>query len=302
MKTTLKIIVVGGAGFIGSHIVDALIDSDYHVHVIDNLSTGRIENINPSAVFHDADIRDFDSIKHIFKGATYVFHLAALARIQPSIVNPRESNDVNITGTLNVLIAARDAGVKRVIYSGSSSVYGTQDTVPYTEDMKPKPMNPYAVQKLVGELYCQVFSKLYGLEVIILRYFNVYGNREILSGTYATVLGIFRKQIMDGIPLTLVADGEKKVRDFTHVSDVVSANLLAMNSNTYGEVINIGSGKNYSIKKIAEAFKHPIILIPSRPGEADITLADISKAKKLLNWEPKINVIDYIEKAIAKST
>lgn len=285
----MKIVVTGGAGFIGSNLVDALVEKDFDVHIIDNLETGKKENVNPKARFHLADIRNYDEITPIFEGASYVFHLAALARIQPSIRDPLPAHHANATGTLNVLRASQKAGVKKLIYSGSSSVYGKNPT-PFREDMPPDPLNPYAVQKLVGELYCRNFAELYGLPTVILRYFNVYGPREILDGAYATVIGIFRQQLKEGRPMTMVADGEQKTRDFTHVRDVVRANILAMESPKVGsaEIINIGTGKNYTIKELADMFGGPIQVIPAKPGETVITLADNSCARAFLGWEPTV--------------
>ncbi len=185
----VKVIVTGGAGFIGSHLVDALVKKGLKVHVIDNLVNGKRENINPAAVFHEVDIRDFEKIKSLFEGAKFVFHLAALPRVQYSIENPQITHDTNVNGTLDVLIAARDNGVKRVIYSSSSSVYGNQEKLPLREIMKPMPISPYGLQKYIGELQCRLFSQIYGLETISLRYFNVYGSRAPLGGAYALVIG-----------------------------------------------------------------------------------------------------------------
>ncbi|OGF62511.1 hypothetical protein A2926_03560 [Candidatus Giovannonibacteria bacterium RIFCSPLOWO2_01_FULL_44_40] len=291
----MKIIVTGGAGFIGSNLSDALIESGHEVHIIDNLETGKRDNLNPRAIFHEADIRNYEEIASLFAGMDHVFHLAALARIQPSIANPLETHHANATGTLNVLRAAQKAGVKKLIYSGSSSVYGKNPT-PFLEDMKPDPLNPYAAQKLMGEFYCRNFTELYGLPTVILRYFNVYGPREILTGAYATVIGIFRQQLKEGKSMTMVADGEQKTRDFTHVRDVARANILAMESDRVGkaEIINIGTGKNYTIKELADMFSGPIQVIPARPGETVTTLADNSRAKELLGWEPTISLSEGI--------
>ena len=286
-----KIIVTGGAGFIGSNLVDALLDGGHEVCIIDNLETGKEENINPKAVFHRADIRNYDEIAPIFSGADFVFHTAALPRIQTAIKDPVPAHHTNATGTLNVLRASQKAGVKKMVYSGSSSVYGKNQT-PFREDMKPDPLNPYAAQKLMGELYCRNFSDLYGLPTVILRYFNVYGPREILTGAYATVIGIFRQQLKEGKPMTMVADGDQKTRDFTHVRDVVRANILAMESPKvgYAEIINIGTGKNYSIKELSDMFKGPIQIIPPKLGETVVTLANNARAKELLGWEPTISL------------
>ncbi|KKT16985.1 MAG: Nucleotide sugar epimerase [Parcubacteria group bacterium GW2011_GWB1_43_6] len=292
-----KVLVTGGAGFIGSNLVDALVEEGLDVSIIDNLETGQRGNINPKANFFQVDIRKYEEIAPIFENIDCVLHLAALPRIQPAIRDPFPAHHTNATGTLNVLTAAQRAGVKRLIYSGSSSVYGKQSSLPFKEDMKPDPLNPYAVQKLVGEMYCRNFSELYRLPTVILRYFNVYGPREILEGAYATVIGIFRQQLKQGLPMTIVADGGEKTRDFTHVRDVVRANILAMGSDKVGkaEIINIGTGKNYSIKELAEMFRGPIEVIPPRPGETVTTLADNKKAKELLGWEPTVDLPSGVE-------
>ncbi len=328
-KTT-KVLVTGGAGFIGSHLVDALVEEGHSVVVIDNLSTGKRSQVNKKAKFIKADIRNLKKIKPYFKGADWVYHLAARARIQPSIKDPVSTFDHNILGTLNVLLAARDAGVKRVIYSASSSSYGDQDTLPLHEEMTPRFKSPYSLSKYVGEEMCRLFSNLYGLETVSLRYFNVYGPRQLLNGAYATVAGIFLKQFKDGKPLTIVGDGGIR-RDFTHVSDVVRANILAAQSSKVGrgEVINIGTGKNYSINEVASMiltppergymlpardFNNPrltggvipsvkpetvlasavrenrVAYIPSRLGETRCTLANTSKARQLLGWKPTISL------------
>ena len=288
----MKILVTGGAGFIGSHLVDALIELGHEVIVIDNLSTGKVENINPKANFFKLDICNFEHIRYLFKGVDYVFHLAAMARIQPSIVDPSETMLNNVMGTTNVLIAARDAKVKKVIYSASSSSYGDQKVYPLTEDMKGDFKSPYSLSKYVGEELCQMFSKLYGLDTVSLRYFNVYGKRQLTEGAYATVLGIFMKQVKGGEPMTIVGDGEIR-RDFTHVSDVVHANLLAMEKGT--GVINIGTGVNYSVNEVAKLVGGDWVYIPARPGESRITLADNSKARLLLDWKPTISFEEGIK-------
>jgi len=287
----MRILVTGGAGFIGSNLVDELINRGHQVVIIDNLSTGKKDFINPKAEFHKLDIRDLEKIKPLFKGVDYVFHLAAQPRIQPSIIDPAESHSNNVVGTLNVLVASRDAEIEKFIYSASSSAYGNQKKLPLKEDMIPKPKNPYAVFKVVGELYCKLFSELYNLPTVCLRYFNVYGPRQSCEGAYATVIGIFLRQAKAGQPLTIVGDGSQ-TRDFTHVRDIVRANILAMGNDKVGkgEVINIGTGKNYSINQIASMISDNIINIPARPGEVQDTLADNSLAKKLLNWQPEISL------------
>ncbi|MBD3282651.1 MAG: NAD-dependent epimerase/dehydratase family protein [Candidatus Portnoybacteria bacterium] len=295
MKRT-KIIVTGGAGFIGSHLTDALINKGFDVTVIDNLSLGKKQNINPKAKFYKKDIKNLKQIEPLFKNIDYVFHLAAQPRIQPSIINPIESHKDNVDGTLNVLTAARNNKVKKLIYSASSSVYGDQDKLPLTENMDPKPKNPYALFKLIGEKYCKLFSDLYKLPTVCLRYFNVYGPRQISEGAYATVIGIFLKQKKQNKPLTIVGDG-KQTRDFTHVKDIVRANLLAMKKSKArnGEIINIGTGKNYTINQIAKLIEGKTKYIEQRPGESRDTLASIKKAKEILSWEPKISIEQGIE-------
>ena len=292
-----KLLVTGGAGFIGSNLVDELVKLGHKVVVIDNLSLGKKEHLNPKAKFHKRDIRDFKSIKPLFKGVDCVFHLAAQPRIQPSIINPAESFSNNVLGTFNVFLAARDNKVKKLVYSASSSAYGDQKTLPLVESMNPNCKNPYALFKYMGEEMAHLFHKLYGLPVVCLRYFNVYGERQSLSGAYATVVGIFLKQKKNGKPLTIVGNGNQR-RDFTYVKDVARANILAMKSKkAVGHLINIGSGKNYSVNEVARLIDKNHVFIPPRPGEAKLTLADISKARKLLQWQPKTKLADWLKNA-----
>ncbi len=290
-----KAIVTGGAGFIGSHITDELVERGYEVHVIDNLSGGKRERVNPKAVFHEVDIRKSEELTPIFEGAQYVFHLAALPRVQYSIENPEETNEVNISGTLNVLHAASKAGVKKVVYSASSSAYGDQDIMPLIETMPANPKSPYGLHKYVGELYCKLFSEVYNLPTVSLRYFNVYGPRLDPDGAYALVIGKFFKQRQEGNPITITGDGTQ-TRDFTHVRDVVNANMLAAESETIGkgEMVNIGAGKNLSINEVAEIIGGPVEHIAPRLEPHD-TLADNSLAKKLLGWEPKVSFEEGID-------
>lgn len=295
----VKVIVTGGAGFIGSHLVDALIYKGYNVVVIDNLIAGKKENLNPKAKFHKMDIRDLEKIKPAFKGVDYVFHLAARPRVPFSVEYPAEAHTNNALGTLNVLIAAKDAKVKKIVYSSSSSVNGDQKELPLREDMIPKPKSPYALQKLIGEEYCRLFYELYGLPTVSLRYFNVYGPRLALEGAYSLVMGVFLKQKMAGEPLTIEGDG-KQTRDFTHVRDVVRANILAAESNKTGkaEIINIGAGNNVSINKIAELFGGQTINKSPRLGDVKHTLADNKKAKKLLGWQSEVKIEEGVKELL----
>ncbi len=295
LNKSKKVVVTGGAGFIGSHLVDTLLDMGFDAFVIDNLSGGKLENINKKAKFFQEDIRNLDVVRKIINGAEYVFHLAALPRVQYSIKNPIETHDVNVNGTLNLLIASKDAGVKKFIYSASSSVYGDQKEMPLREDMPVNPLSPYGLQKHIGEIYCKVFSMVYNIPTVSLRYFNVYGPRQNPEGDYALVIGKFLKQRKEGKPLTIVPDGEQ-TRDFTHVSDAVRANVMAMGSEKVGngEVINIGAGKNYSINKIAELIGGPTVFCESRM-EPKHTLADNTKAKELIGWKPEVSLEEGIE-------
>ena len=291
----MKTIVTGGAGFIGSHLVDALVKKGDEVIVIDNLSTGKEEFINSKAEFHKLDIRNLEEIKPLFKGINLVFHLAAQPRIQPSIIDPIESHSNNVVGTLNVLVASRDAKIKKFIYSASSSAYGDQKELPLKEDMLPGPKSPYSVFKLIGEQYCKLFNELYDLPTVSLRYFNVYGPRQSCEGAYATVIGVFLRQAKANQPLTIVDKGTQ-TRDFTHVRDIVRANILAAKSDKVGkgEVINIGTGKKYSINKIANLISDKVVYIPPRLAEIQDTLADNNLAKKLLGWQPEVGIEEGI--------
>jgi len=289
-----KILITGGAGFIGSNLVDEWVGLDCEVTVIDNLSTGKRENVNPRAKFFQYDIRDLPKIRPLFNEVDYVFHLAAFPRVQPSIEDPATSNDINLNGTLNVLIASRDARVKKVIYSASSSAYGMQSKMPLAENMPANPLSPYGLQKYMGEMYCRLFSLIYGLPTVSLRYFNVYGPRQTLEGAYALVMGIFVRQRLAGESMTIVGDGGQR-RDFTHVEDVVRANILAAKSGKTGkgEVINIGCGQNFSVNELARLISGPTVSLPPRIEPRE-TLADIGLARELLAWEPKINLPEWL--------
>lgn len=290
----MKSIITGGAGFIGSHLSDFLIDSGYEVIVIDNLSIGRKDNIkhllkHPKFTFLQADITNYDAIEAAFKNTDWVFHLAALADIVPSIEKPEAYYLSNSYGTFNVLEAARKHNVKRFIYSASSSCYGIPDEYPTKESAEISPQYPYALTKNLGEQQVMHWCNLYNLPSISLRFFNVYGPRARTSGTYGAVFGVFLAQKLANKPFTVVGDGSQ-TRDFTYVSDIVSALFAAAESSVSGEIINIGSNNTYSINRLVELLEGEVVFIPKRPGEPDCTWADINKAKKILNWEPKVSL------------
>ena len=290
-----KYVVTGGAGFIGSNLTDMLIEAGHEVHVLDNLSGGKKENVNPKAIFHLADITKPEEIGHIFKGMDGVFHLAALPRVQYSIEFPIETNEVNINGTMNVLLAAKEAGVKRVVYSASSAAYGDQDRLPLEESMLPKPKSPYGLQKYVGEHFMRLWSEIYGLETVSLRYFNVYGPRQSDEGAYALVVAKFLKLKKEKKPFTITGDG-LQTRDFVHVRDVARANILAMESDMVGkgEYMNIGGGKKYSVLEIAKIIGGEYEFVPARIEPRE-TLADTKRAEFLLGWKPMENFEEGIE-------
>jgi len=293
----LKVVVTGGAGFIGSNIARGLVEGGFEVHIIDNLFLGKRENVPTSAVLHEADIRDLKNLKEIFSSIGDIhclFHCAAIPMVQYSIDNPTETHDVNINGTMNLLLVARDAKVRRVVYSASCSAYGEQSTLPFTEDMLPQPQSPYALQKYFGELSCTMFTMAYGLPTVSLRYFNVYGPGQDPSSNYAMVIAKFIAENKKGNPLTITGDGSQ-TRDFIFINDVVRANILAMEKESLGngEFINIGSGVDVSIRQIAEIIGGEIEYIPARL-EPKNTRAEVSKAKRLLDWEPTISIEEGI--------
>ena len=295
----MKVIITGGAGFIGSHLADFLIDLDYEVVVVDNLSIGRLENINhlldrSKFTFLEADFTNFDEIESIFQNTDWVFHLAALADIVPSIENPTEYYKSNVNGTFNGLQACRKHKIKKIVYAGSSSCYGIPDEYPTKETASIRPQYPYALTKNIGEQLVMHWCQLYKLSAVSLRFFNVYGPRARTSGTYGAVFGVFLAQKLSNKPFTVVGDGNQ-TRDFTFVSDVVSAIFTAAKSDLSGEVINIGSSNTYSINRLVELLKGEVTYVPKRPGEPDCTWADISKATHLLNWEPKVSLEEGVE-------
>jgi len=293
----MKYAVTGGAGFIGSHLTKQLLDQGHEVVVIDDLSTGNRDHLYPKSHFQCFDISKQSwpqALIALLRDVDTVFHMAAAARVQPSIQKPLDYHNVNVNGTLNLLIASHDAGVRRVVYSASSSSYGQTEDLPTKESTPASPLSPYGLQKLIGEQYCSLFSSVYELETVSLRYFNVYGERMPTQGAYALAIAKFAQQMKDGSPITIWGDGEQR-RDFTYVKDVVNANILAADSTDVGagEVINIGSGNNLSVNQVAELLGGEVTFLDPVP-EARNTLADNTKAKQLLGWEPTMRLEDWI--------
>ena len=291
-------IVTGGAGFIGSHIVEELKRLDHMVVVIDNeYSDNDNFHWRKDTLNVDIDITDYKGLKNAFTGADYVFHLAAEARIGPAIENPVNALNINTIGTCNVLQCAREVGAKKVLYSSTSSGYGLNDA-PNIETQPDDCLNPYSVSKIAGEKLCKMYTDLYGLKTIVFRYFNVFGERAPRKGQYAPVTGIFLRQKAAGEPLTIVGDGEQR-RDYIYVKDVANANVMAAISNpdddAYGQVYNVGSGKNYSVNEIASFISDDTINIPPRIGEARNSLANIDKIKKTFAWKPEVDVEEWIK-------
>lgn len=295
----MNVLVTGGTGFIGSHLVDRLIKLGHNVTTMDNGSAVDHDQRYQNALALNIDVniaRDWQNqVRPFFDGIDYVFHCAAEARIQTAISNPIQTIETNVLGTSIVLQCAKEAGCKRVIFSSSSSVYGMKNKLPFSEDMTPDCLNIYSESKIAGEGLCRVYSNLWNLDTVSLRYFNVYGPREPLKGPHATVVGKFLKQRKNNQPLTVVGDGQQR-RDFTHVSDVVNANILAMESNYKfnGEVLNVGTGKNYSVLELAAMISNSIEFVNTRPGEAPTTLADCTKVKQMLGWSSTVQLTSYI--------
>ena len=298
----MKAAVVGGAGFIGSNLVDALVDRGADVIVVDNMASGYRRNLNAAAPLHQVDIAlDSERLTSALHGREVVFLTAALPRVPRSIEDPVGTHAVNVTGALRVLKAAVDAGVKRVVYSSSSSVYGDQPTLPLTEDMPPGPLNPYACQKLMGEIYARNFAHIYGLETVCLRYFNVYGPRQVTEGAYRLVISIFMDQRERGEPMTIHGDG-MQTRDFTWVGDVVRANVLAAESDRVGkgEPINVGAGCEVSVKRIAELIGGTVVHVPPRGFDERFKRASIERARDLLGWEPQVQIEEGIRRIMER--
>ncbi len=293
-------LVTGGAGFIGSHLVERLVGLGHEVRVLDDFSTGKRENLSSveGVDILEGDIRDMPTVERAVKGAEVVFHEAALASVPRSVADPVSSNDVNVTGTLNLLVASRDSGVRRLVYASSSSVYGDSPELPKQERMAPSPESPYAASKLAGENYCRVFSSLYGLECVALRYFNVFGPRQDPGSQYAAVVPLFVKALLEGTPPVIYGDGEQS-RDFTYVANVVDANVLALSATgVAGEVFNTACGRtstvNELLAKLQGVVGTSLTAHPTAPRAGDVphSYADISKAEKILGLGSGVSLDD----------
>ena len=297
----MKCLITGGAGFIGSHIVDKLIEKGHEVVVIDNESSEVHDHFyfNDKATYYKLDIADYQATRSVYDGVDYVFHCAAESRIQPAILNPLLAIRTNTLGTATVLQCSREASVKKIMYSSTSSGYGLVNEPPLEETMPDDCLNPYSVSKVSGEKLCKMYNDLFGVKTIIFRYFNVYGHREPLKGPYAPVVGLFLRQHRAGQPLTIVPDGTQR-RDFTHVEDVVQANLLAMevDHEHYGEVFNVGTGTNHSVLELAAMISDNTVEVEERMGEAYITLANNQKIRDVLGWAPTKHIGDYVKEEL----
>ena len=289
----MRTLVTGGAGFIGSHLVDRLIDDGHDVSVLDDFSRGTPANLShlendPRLTIHRVDLTEHHTIAPLFSGIDWVFHLAALADIVPSVEEPLKYHRANVDGTVAVLESSRKAAVKRFVYAASSSCYGLPDEFPTAETAPIRPAYPYALTKNLAEQYVLHWQRLYGMPCVALRLFNVYGPRAKTSGAYGAVFGVFLAQKLAGKPLTVVGDGSQ-TRDFTFVTDVVDAMVAAAESQVTGEVFNVGSGSTYSISYLTSLLGGEVVHLPKRPGEPDCTFADIGKIKSMLGWQPKIS-------------
>ncbi len=300
----MKTLVTGGCGFIGSHMVDRLLNDGHEVIVIDNLSSGTVKNLehhkeNPKLNVNIASISDFDKIEALFSGVDLVFHLAALADIVPSIERPMLYHNSNVNGTISVLEACRKHQVKRVVYSASSSCYGIPDSFPTPETAEIRCQYPYAVTKYLGEEYCLYWEQIYKMNITCMRFFNVFGPRARTSGTYGAVFGVFLAQKLNNKPYTVVGDG-KQTRDFTFVTDIVDACVTtAQRNDVSGEIFNVGSGNTYSVNKLVQLLGGEVLYIPKRPGEPDCTFADTKKITEKLGWKPKVSFEEGVKIMLA---
>ena len=298
----MKSLVTGGAGFIGSNLVDALLDMGHEVVVIDNEYSDAHDHLywNDDADNYKYDIRDYENTRPLYDGVDYVFHIAAEARIQPAILNPIGAISINSVGTCTVLQCAREAKVKKLMYSSTSAAYG-MNSQPNVETQPDDCLNPYSISKVNGEKLCKMYTDLFGLDTVIFRYFNVYGERQPVRGQYAPVIGIFLRQLASGELLTIVGDGQQR-RDFTYVKDIVNANIMAAISNAdkeaYGQVYNVGSGINYSINEVASMISKDVKHISPRVGEARISLANVDKIYETFAWKPQQDLEEWIRKQI----
>lgn len=297
-------VVTGGAGFIGSHLVERLVADGMAVRVIDNLANGRPDNLAPAQALggdvslHRCDVTDRAAIDPIIAGADWVFHLAALADIVPSIKNPLAYHRANVDGTVAVLEAARAAGVARFVYAASSSCYGLPDRCPTPEEAPARPMYPYALTKYLGEQYVLHWAQTYGLPAVSLRLFNVFGPRHRTGGAYGAVFGVFLAQKLAGKPFTVVGDGTQ-TRDFTFVTDVADAFVTAAHASVSGMALNVGSGGTYSVNQLVALLEGPVVQIPKRPGEPDCTFADITRIGEVLGWQPQTRFEDGVARVLA---
>lgn len=300
----MKALVTGGAGFIGSHLTDRLLAEGHHVTVVDNLCGGWMKNLKKASesknfTFINADVRNKESLKGLFDGIDWVFHLAALADIVPSIEKPRDYFETNVDGTFNVLEAAKLANVKRFLYAASSSCYGIAKQYPTPEDAPAAPQYPYALTKYLGEQLVMHWAQVYGLPALSLRLFNVFGPRSRTTGVYGAVFGVFLAQKLHSKPYTVVGDG-KQTRDFTYVGDVADAFYTAAQSNLTNDFMNVGSSDHYSVNRLVELLGGPITYIPKRPGEPDCTFADVAKIQKKLGWKAKTSFEQGVQHILAR--
>ena len=307
----MKYLVTGGAGFIGSNLTEALLNQGHHVIVLDNLSTGKLENLKGlektagALEFIEGDLRNLDTCRKVCENVDYVLHQGALGSVPRSIADPIATNESNINGTLNILVAARNAGVKRLVYAASSSAYGDTPTLPKVETMPSNPISPYAVTKFVGEMYCRIFFNVYGLETISLRYFNVFGRRQDPNSAYAAVIPAFVKALLNNSSPTIYGDGSQS-RDFTYLDNVIQANLKACDApkEACGQVFNIACGKTTTLNELYDRLcfllkkDNKPLYAPPRPGDVKHSFAEISKTKRLLGYDPKHDLFQGLELAI----